>query len=330
MNRLILFLGALLLSAAGCDREPCSLCSEEPVPRHLQLRLSGCVLETKSTEVPSLSDSHVVRCLLYVFNPAGMLVNCLSSASGRFDLELPDGTYDFVAVANKGGLPMADMTRQELMETVSSLDENAPGNFVMTGLLDSHSVTADEELTIELQRFAGKVSCVVHTAFVGALKALPFVVEEVFLTNVAGSGTLWHSGSTPPAEAVWFNRMDREDAGPADLLYHPVGQRLGATDSLVMNHCFYAYPNQSADSHDKERWGSRCTRLVVKASLNGQTVYYPVTLAYIRSNHHYHVDLTLSNYGLSHPEDRPDDYAGFQVSVSVVSWESGASLQGTY
>lgn len=333
MNRILIIWSALLLLAAGCDREPCVTCSELEIPRrHVQLELAGRTADTKVAALSPLEESQVVRCQLYVFNQTGYLVNCYSSTDGRFDFFLTDETYDFVAVANKGGLPTAAVTREALLGTATTLTENAPGNFVMVGCLDRHIIESDEKITIEMQRLVAKVSCVVRTAFSGELAALPFTVEAAYLTNVAGENRLSLADSLLADGARWYNRMDAqpETDDTAQLLYAGLGQSLRAADSLVCPHGFYAYPNASPDSHDKNQWGSRCTRFVLKATLGERSTYYPVTLPRVENNHHYHIDLTISNYGLEHPEDRPEDYAGFQLLVSVSDWADGDALLGDF
>ena len=107
-------------------------------------------------------------------------------------------------------------------------------------------------------------------------------------------------------------------------------RRMAASDSLTDGPCFYPFPNESPDSHDRTKWGSRCTRLVVRATLGGRTTYYPVTFQRIERNHHYAVDLTISNYGVEHPEDPVSSYAGVAASVTVAEWSDGGSLQGRY
>ena len=332
MNRLTCLWGALLVLTAGCDREPCSLCTETETetPRHLRLDLSGSVPETKVYNVSPQTEGHVADCRLYVFSRTGELVDSYRSADGLFDFYLTDEIYDFVAVANKEDLPDSRVTKAELFDRPTTLAENAVGRFVMVGRLDNHIIDADEKITLEMQRLVGKVSYVVRTAFSGALADASFVVEDIYLTNVAGENKLSLADSLPATGTVWYNRLDLEPGGPSDMLYGHVGYRLGASDSLVSGHCYYPYPNASADSHDKEQWGSRSTRFVVKATLDGRTTYYPVTLSAVRANRHYHVDLTVSNYGVEHPEDRPQDYAGFRISVSVAAWEEGGSLEGNY
>lgn len=288
--------------------------------------------DTKVADVTPLDESQVVRCQLYVFSQTGYLVNCYSSSDGRFDFFLTDETYDFLAIANKGGLPTAAVTREALLGTATTLAENAPGHFVMVGSLDRHIIESDEKITVEMRRLVAKVSCVVRTAFSGELAALPFTAEAAYLTNVSGENRLSLADSLPAGGARWYNRMDAQpETDDTDgLLYAALGLPLRASDSLVCQHSFYAYPNASSDSHDKHQWGSRSTRFVLKASLGGRVCYYPVTLGRVENNRHYHIDLTISNYGLEHPEDRPEDYDGILLAVSVEDWTEGPEMQGVF
>lgn len=330
-----LFVAAVFLAAAaGCDREPCAACPENFATRRIFLELEGSALRTKASEVPSLAESNVVRSTLYVFNRSGALVDSYSSSDGRFDFFLTDEVYDFVVVVNKAGLARTDVTESGLLATRTTLSENAVGNFVMVGTLAGHLVEADEKITVEVARLVGKVTYTVRTAFTGPLAAKEFRVEDIYLANVVGEHDLALSDLRPGAAACWYNRMMLDDPPQADcpveLLAARIGRRMAAADSLVGGHSFYPYPNECEDSHDREGWGSRCTRFVVKATLDGKTTWYPVTLAQVRRNCHYHVDLTISNYGVEHPEDPVSSYSGMTASVSVADWTDGGSLQGIY
>ena len=307
MKPFLSLLLALSLLAAGCDREPCAFCADVS-PRHLRLELSEMAPPTKAQPAGGL---------LYVFSRSGELVFCQQSPEGLFDFYLTDETYDFVAISGKDDLPVADITRSELFDTVTLLDDNAADRLVMVGRLDNHVIDADEKITVEMERVAAKLTYTLHTAFQGTLSQEPFSVEDVFLVNVVGENRLSLADSLPDAGARWYNRMNREpgNEGPAGLLSGPT---------------FYLYPNCSADSHDKVQWGSRCTRFVVKASLAGRITYYPVTLEKVRSNHHYHIDLTVANFGVDHPEDLPGGTAAIDATIVVVAWTSGGTLQGTF
>ena len=311
-----------LLSCEGGERG-----QEGAELRHVQIDLwSGDVL-TRAREVTDQQESAVTECALYVFSRDGRMVGCHTSRSGLFDFYLTDETYDFVAVANKAELP-SSLTRDELYALPTRLDENAPGRFVMVGALPNHVVQSDEKLTVGVKRVVSKVSYKIRTKFTGTLATKPFIVEEIYLTNVAGENVLGLSGPAAGSDR-WHNRLDRTaSAGSTldELLYGRLGAAMAPVDSIWSGHTFYIYPNASTDSHDKSAWSARCTRFVVKATLDGKTTYYPVTIPVAISNKHYHIDLTISNYGVDHPEDLPQESAYLDAVVSVTAWEDGGTI----
>jgi len=321
-----LSLGSLLLfSMLSCES------SEGTQPegaelRHVFVGISASV-KTRACDVTDEQEAAVTECTLYVFSRDGAMVGCYTSGSGLFDFYLTDETYDFVAVANKQGLPLKP-TRDELKALPTRLDENSPGHFVMVGALPDHVVQSDEKLTVGVQRIVSKVSYKIRTQFAGTLATKSFTIDEIYLTNVAGENVLDLSGA-PDGSDRWHNRLDRTAfAGNTldALLYGRLGVAMAPVDSIWSGHSFYLYPNASPDCHDKEAWSPRSTRFVVKAILDGQTTYYPVTIPLASSNKHYHIDLTISNYGVDHPEDLPQETNYLDAAVSVTPWEDGGTI----
>ena len=145
MNKRFLFvIGALLAAAAGCDKEPCAACQEE------EAEIRHVVFESESDG----EDHRVGESLLYVFGPTGELIGCHAAVEGAFDFFLTDDVYDFEAVVNKADLPTAGVTRAQLLQTLTTLAENAPDHLVMCGALDAHRIETDEKITVEVQRIA--------------------------------------------------------------------------------------------------------------------------------------------------------------------------------
>ena len=299
--------------------------------RHVQVGLSSGTVQTRARDVTDQQESAVAECALYVFSRDGRMVGCHTSRSGLFDFYLTDETYDFVAVANKSELP-SSLTRDELYALPTRLDENAPGRFVMVGALPNHVVQADEKLTVGVQRIVSKVTYKIRTKFTGTLATKPFTVDEIYMTNVAGENVLGLTGAAAGSDR-WHNRLDRTaSAGSTldELLYGKLGVAMAPVDSIWSGHTFYLYPNASPDSHEKDAWSPRSSRFVVKATLDGKTTYYPVTIPTAASNKHYHIDLTISNYGVDHPEDLPQESAYLDAVVSVTAWEDGGTLYEEY
>lgn len=335
-----LFLGLSAFCLTGCDTK-CDEC--KGTQHHVSVDLTGSAVQTKSVDVPSLSESNVVKCLLYVFSSKGPLVQVYSASDGSFDFYLTDDTYDFVAVVNKADLPEGDraanLTKKDLLASLTTLAENAVGSFVMCGSLDGHVIQADEKITIEVRRIVAKVTYKIRTQFKGTLAEKDFVVEDIYMTNVVGQNDLTALQNTPGANDTWFNKMNAQDqtaAGyPADLLFGHVGKKFAQPqDSIATEmspgHTFYVYPNASADDHNKETWGPRCTRFVVKATLDGLVTYYPVTIGQVDRNKHYHIDLTISNRGVDHPEDLPEKYEYVEAMIRIADWEDGGIIRSSY
>ena len=331
MKRLLLLIGTVLALAPSCDRASCDLCTEEAELRHVRLVLAGTGGDTRALQVTDEQEAAVAECALFVFSRDGRLVSQYTSGSGLFDFYLTDETYDFVAVANKRQIP-SSLSRDELFALTTTLDENAVGRFVMVGSLPNHVIQSDEKITVGVQRIVSKVSYKIRTAFTGTLATKNFTVDEIFLTNVTGQNNQGLNG-IPAATGTWHNKMNRTaTAGGAldDLLYGKLGVSMSPVDSIWSGHTFYTYPNDSPDNHDKENWSARCTRFVVKATLDGRTTYYPVTIPVAMSNKHYHIDLTISNFGVDHPEDIPQKNNYLDAAVTVTDWEDGGTIHGEY
>ena len=327
----MLAVGVVLALATACEGDSCQECPDVAELRHVHLSLDGSLVQTRVTGVTEGQEAAVTECTLFVFSRDGRLVNSYVSGSGLFDFYLTDETYDFFAVVNKGQLP-GSVTRDELLALSTTLAENAPGHFVMVGSLPNHVIQSDEKITVGVHRIVSKVSYKIRTAFTGTLATKAFSIDEIYLTNVAGATNLRLSGQ-PDGSGIWHNRLNRNPDSEDrldDLLYGALSVAMAPVDSIWTGHTFYLYPNSSPDTHDKSAWSPRCTRFVVKATLDGKTTYYPVTIPVAGNNKHYHIDLTISNYGVEHPEDLPEKNEYVDAAVSVSEWEDGGTIHGEY
>lgn len=336
-QQLVLILGALcLILPSGCEPLPCSSCSEETGWHRVTLGLGDGGIVTKTAGVTPESETAIQSCRLYVFTGEGTsLTGSWTDRDGVFDLYLPDGTYDFFVVANKDGLPVSGLTFEALKHVPVFLSDNEPGRFVMTGALSGHEVKQDEELLVDVSRTVAKVSCCIRQDLRGKLADSSFEVEEVFMTNVAGENDLGLTWTAPPVDGRWYNPMEYTPAAGLDLpdamLHCEPGRMLERGDSLVLGDVFYVFPNAvETDSHDRDAWSPRCTRLVVAARLEGVRVYYAVTIPRVQPNRHYHIDLTIRNRGMEHPEDDPKGYVPAVVSITTDDWHDGGTVRHVF
>lgn len=334
-----------LLLAFGCDSikpDRCKECAEEKDLRHVTVVLDG--IATIRTKVYGVTDTleRVVRnSRLYVFTQEGYQINNWDVSSGTVDFYLTEGTYEFVAVCNMTDLPGTDATRDDLFAVMAPIEKNSlkaeTGGFVMVGTLPNHIIKDDEKITILVERLVSKVSFKVRTGFEDFMGSYPFVVEAVYMTNVAGTANLGPEHVKLQADDPWYNRMNYEPRDssdkrkyPEEMLYGAFHKELANGDSISSGHVFYVYPNRSEDNRDTTAWTPRCTRFVVKARINGTPTYYAVTLNSnghgVAQNKHYHIDLTIKNWGTDHPEENPDDMGAMEPLIRVEDWKDGGGV----
>ncbi len=338
-GHILSFLAAALLmgAAASCDPVKCEECTglDEAPKRHVVLSVGGDAAVTKVFDVEDWQEHRVNSCRLYVFSAEGYQIGHWDNDDGIFDFYLTDGYYDFVAVVNKEGLPGVEATRDDLLQVEVPIEENRLGGMVMTGWLRNHEIFGDEKITVEVKRLVAKVSFVLRSAFEGNMADYSFNVDEIYMTNVPGVTDIGLVNTARPAGDVWYNRMiwDAEAASkmayPSDMLYQAYDKALAPGDTVRSGPVFYVYPNHvSEDDHRKDEWTPRCTRFVVSARLNGKRTYYAVTINDkdnngVRRNKHYHLDVTVKDWGTEHPEDNPRDYGAINARFTVDDWDEG-------
>lgn len=331
---------ALLSVAAALFACQNPLSEDRPVNR-VRLSLSGSVVVTVRGGGEGTDDERAVsRRDLYVFQSGGRLVQhlTLNGAEELFDFYLPNGTFDFYAFANAPeGIVAEPSTAAELMSSATLLTDNRTDAFVMSGAVTSREVLSNVTLEVPVRRNVAKVTFVLRRGFESpSLAALPLEIDGVYMTNVCGSND-YAIQSFPGASGLWHNALDRgqlsaPDARADALLYRGYDPAASVPngDTLAVAGAFYPYPNDmEADTHGTDSFSPRRTRVVVKARLGGTVTYYPVTLAAVERNKHYHVDLTVTNYGVSHPELVPQSLSYTNVTITVMPWEDGGEIHAT-
>lgn len=223
------------------------------------------------------------------------------------------GEYDIEVMANypvsgTGAVDVSSVrSREDYQALKATLDQNAPGAFVMAGTTEDAAgnrvpfqvveTGGDEvlEAGIHLRRLVSKVtvSKITRQFSSASLGAKPLTVKGIYLTNVytqaryASDYVLSEMGT---ASSLWYNALGWHRWGSAPVSEKVdalVGERgmnrslaQGETASLDVN--LYFYPNPVLPSADvpSSEWAAkaRCTRLVVWAQVEGRDYYYPATL----------------------------------------------------
>lgn len=345
----------VLLMVFGCDSikpDHCKECAEEKDLRHVVLDLGGAAsIRTKVIGVTDTMETVVRGSRLYVFTQEGYQINNWSSKEGRFEFYLTDGTYDFVAVTNFEDLPGTSATRDDLFAVEVPIESSTltpeTGGFVMMGRLADHIIKDDEKITVEVDRELSKVSFCIRSKFEEDLAYYPFVIDAIYMSNVPGVNTIGLTKSKYPADGIWYNKMfpdcEKQVMGsdstmtaykaggyPTEMLYGAFHKELAPGDSIMSGHYFYIAPNACEDSRDTTAWTSRCTRLVVKATLNGIPTYYAATLNIdgkgVQANRHYHIDMTIKGWGTDHPEVEPTEMGAMIPLFNVEDWKDGGGV----
>ena len=295
---------------------PLCACQEEGLRTTGQLSISISAAlpgETRTTGASPAGESRINGLQVFVFDPDGRLESSASSSSDTVRLRCRYGEKHIWAVANAPALSSV-ATLQDLLSSVSRLDDNAPASLVMAGDRPL-TVDSDQSVTVPVSRLCAKVVVGrITKAFTSEiLQGRRLTLRRIYLTNVAGDRPFGSSGTV----SLWYNRLGYHGECDA-LLCDPVGRDLDP--ALEETHVFYVYPNASESVARGAPWSPRCTRLVLDADLDGESCYYVIDLPGLESNHSYILsDLVLTRPGAG-DEESVTSASAVRFSFSVRRW----------
>mgnify|MGYP003311971267 CR=1 FL=1 len=283
----------------------------------------------------SLADEKKVNTLtVFIFSRDGKIADTGSADGNMVKINLKaDSGYDFFAVANAGTDWSSSVTSaNELKEITSSAlsGEDALCNFVMTGSLLSETVDRDHcTFTIDVTRRAAKV---VVRKITNSLNeaAGDISLEGIYLSNVITNCNLF--GTALPETPAWANKfgawadvpLQRAWFGDA-LTEGPV--RIANGKSYETAHTFYAAANPiETDCSGEKEFTPRKTRLVIKAEIQGDDYYYPLTfntdrLPALEAGKCIDIEnIDIRHLGSSSPES-PVSTVDVSFEVRVLDWD---------
>ena len=334
-------IGAVLLTACQ-PVEPEALSDEGS--------LSISVSQSNQTKALTTSFSHenqLNKMRVLVYDSDGNLYKDESLASPFNAATIPNvktGAYSVMALANTCAALSDARTVTSLSGTAVTLDDcstTASTGFVMLDNRTGVNVSAGPNATsvnLSVTRFPARVRLVsVKNALPSSLGIL--MVKSVMLINGYSSWTLGTTGN--PTGSV--NPAGRKNgtgaiigtADDADYPNHsfravPTSEQsiASGTDPRSYSYCFYSFPNRvNADVTGAKQVGGKA-RLVVCASFNNMTYYYPVTIETLERNTCYDVALIISGAGSPDP-NVPVEKGAMSVSITVKDWENGADYSET-
>lgn len=335
---------AVLLTGA-CNRMPEPATDPETGFMIVKPVLVGENVSTRTAGTDVVGkEATITSAQLLIFDSAGHLEHyaIIPGGSTGVPVQLRVGSMKAWIVANGPNLS-AIKTESALIATVLELSTyNDPStDFVMAGS-NTCTVTASNtaDCTVEISRLVARVTLKNLTnnlpAAYGAIS-----VNYVMLENVVNQCRI--DGQTTGLS--WYNPMGRPTESPlvaAHIVNPPTYQAdspqltfqtLGSNSSLAKGSSFttplrfYAYPNSTTTDQTgfSTTFSARYTRLVIKATIDGGTYYYPISIPALARNKCYDVSVTLVGLGSSDP-DVPVAKGSFNASFTVKSWVSGSEI----
>ncbi len=299
IQRTITALIALSVLLEGCTREEPSSAGGR-----IEVRFSASSL-TRASGTDPVGTLDVL-----LFREGGTLEASGSSSSGSVVLSVrPGETYRWYAVGNAPADLSGIASEGALRDKRFALSDCPSGAMPMAA--------SGQALLKEGSEVDAVLSRSLCRVILGAVSA-PFLsegyavadarIERVFLMDAPVEGALLPDGSSPAARA---NEGGLDPALPAALGTYLLAERgtalvaAGQSDGTALLCC--------PDPEGR-------TRLVLEASLDGESSYYAVTLPPLEANHSYEVTrLVLLGPGSSSPDTAPGrDPVSF--SIEIVPW----------
>lgn len=309
------------IALASCTERNADLVESDEM---MELFVNVPCLETKVSGNPQ-DEGKVSDLQVFVFDKeTGILESYGNASTSSMKLSCVPGNKEIVALVNAPSLSdIATLT--ELQEKKSLLTDNASGRLVMSGQMTRKLTPSDNAATVNVSRLAAKVTLmnVKNQMSLEVNKQKEFVVTAIYMINAVGDRT-YLSSSTPE---VWYNKMMYETGCP-DFLYDAPKVTIPLGQAYSTQHHFYCYPNLTMSDANEGTWSARKTRLVVEATLGGETCYYPVTMSDLAPNTSYSIALTVTRPGSLSP-DIPITTNEATISVNVMQWIDGVDYNET-
>lgn len=321
MKKIIFFASAALAAfmTMSCNKQD----TVAPKTAQLTVNLDGVTVGSMSTKATSAlsTESDLYNVQLFVFNSDGSLDAYASGNTSSLIMKVTTGTKDIYAVANAPSLSSIT-TKSDLLNRVCSLAYALnPGYLTMVGNA-STNVTGDMSLNIVVSRIASRISIskITNKMSSAQWQSQAFVITKIYVINAV----VYNEYGLSPCHSDWFaNKMQYDAPSFDDILYDNVSSGTVAYNSSYSDpHYFYVFPNTTDPASDVfgGEWSSRCTRLVVEATLGGTPYYYPITIPSISNNRTYTInELTITRPGSSSP-DVPVSTASATFTISVADW----------
>lgn len=324
MKRKLYLTAIALIALVACNDR---LSTEEEIPEgYAKLSLSFKGGETKS--VGTSNENRIANVQIFAFDDTGKLEvykqekyknqTVLSSTSSY--IFITPGSKKIVTIANAPDLTVE--TYEELKGKTSYLADNGTSALVMVGEAEADvEEGGTNEVSIPIIRIASRIRITSITNNLNKhFNMYTLTITNVYLINAVGS-TGYFEDQEPEN---WYNMMKWENKDDNVSRFLIKNSSFSSTtinnSSDLSSYPLYTYPNDTeTNSYDQETWCPRYTRLVVEASLNQSTYYYPISIPNIERNTAYDIELTITRPGSLLP-DVPVDDEIMDVNITINDW----------
>lgn len=324
------FAFAGILSAA-CTKEAGPATEPDVVPAQkyeVTVGLSNVdlqITESKASTAATEAEKKVDDAYIIVYASDGTLVDyrTWSGASVKFALEA--GTYQFYAAVNTG-MQNVPESLAAFKALTGSLKDDLSG-FTMLGYTEKVISVGNETFSITAKRLASKIvleNVKVNFSAV-SLQDEKMTVNAVYLINVAGDLSFESNlAGTVYSPTLWYNQTKYVSGDCDSYLYAgSIGTQVAHGATAPVEKTFYAYPNGTASDAHGGTFGPRKTRLVIEATIEGETCYYPFTFEQLESNKIYTItSITVTRRGVDDPDEvwSSDEVSG---NLTIDDWTNG-------
>lgn len=297
---LLVGLAPLLLSCVKqADGTQAPLPDEKRQPISVSLRSS---YRTKGT-TPTEDEQRIVSLDVFVFRGNALEAHGRSGGVSVSDLLVTDGTKTIWAFTNYSTERMSAIRSLSDAEAfVPSFSENSRTAFCMKGSRNVSVSSSSTAFTVDVKRDVSKVQIASAPQFVSDASGATLL--GCYLINIPktyGDDKVLTSGSSSLAWNFDNTVLTAVDAEVSALT------SASGTDSWQS--ALYGMPNSSPETASVDA-KDYVTKYVFKASISGNTYWYPIGIPMMRGNAVYEVDnIVINALGLSAPNGYIDTRA---------------------
>lgn len=311
--------GFAIMSLAACNNEiDVPVHSEWEDMHSIKVSLPESRTKVSEKNNPGVPDA-VNSLQVFLFDENGKLEDSDMQEASSIVLSCKSGSKKVVALVNAPELS-GITSYDQLTATASLLSDNSIDSMVMEGEKEV-DITTTTSITVPVSRLAAKVVLrqVINSFQLLTHQSMTFSVTGVYLINIAGEKTYL----TDCSPSLWHNKrmLDLDEDPAPDFTYEQLSSpvTIPYSGTWTADKYFYCYPNHTSTDSSDESWSARYTRLVIEATLDGETMYYPISLSEVDQNTAYEISLKITRPGSTSP-DIPVSGLAAEFDVDVQDW----------